>query len=84
MVVPETTTHDAVLAAVRKTKAAHLEIVQLFDVFRGGNVPQGQKSLAYAFTYRSGEKTLTDKEVGREHDKVIQALRETLSAAIRE
>jgi hypothetical protein len=31
-------------------------------VFRGKNVPSGQKSMAYSFTYRSAEKTLTDAE----------------------
>ena len=49
MLVPEATTHEAVLQMVRKTKPANLETVELFDVFRGKNVPEGQKSLAYAF-----------------------------------
>ena len=52
MLVPEATTHEAVLNVVRQTKPQNLEVVELFDVFRGKNVPEGQKSLAYAFTYR--------------------------------
>ncbi|MCU0770475.1 MAG: phenylalanine--tRNA ligase subunit beta [Verrucomicrobia bacterium] len=84
MLVPEATTHDDVLAVVRKTKPACLEAVELFDVFRGQNVPPGRKSLAYAFTYRSADKTLTDKEVGAEHDKLVQAFKEKLQAAVRE
>ncbi len=84
LLVPEATTHDDVLAVVRKTKPACLEMVELFDVFRGRNVPEGHKSLAYAFTYRSAEKTLTDKEVGGEHDKLVQAFKEKLKAAVRE
>jgi len=46
MLVPETTTHEAVLQVVKQTKPANLESVELFDVFRGKNVPEGQKSLA--------------------------------------
>ena len=57
MLVPEATTHDAVLAAVKQAKPANLERVELFDVFRGKNVPERQKSLAYAFTYRHAERT---------------------------
>ena len=83
MLVAETTTHEAVLQAVKQTKPANLEAVELFDVFRGQNVPAGQKSLAYAFTYRSVEKTLTDAEVNAAHDKVIEQFRQKLSAAIR-
>ena len=56
MLVPEATTHDAVLQIVKQAKPANLEAVELFDVFRGKNVPEGQKSMAYAFTYRSARK----------------------------
>jgi phenylalanyl-tRNA synthetase beta chain len=84
LVVPETTTHEAVLQVIRQTRAPHLENVELFDVFRGGNVPEGQKSLAYALTYRSPERTLTDAEVNAAHAKVVEALRTELKATIRE
>src|SRR5581483_4658520 len=39
MLVPDATTHDAVLSAVRQTKPLNLESVELFDVFRGKNIP---------------------------------------------
>jgi len=84
MLVPEATTHDAVLAAVKQAKPANLESVELFDVFRGKNVPEGQKSLAYAFTYRAADKTLTDNDVNTAHAKVVEALKQKLNAAIRE
>ena len=84
MIVPEATTHDAVLQMVKQTKPANLEAVELFDVFRGKNVPEGQKSLAYAFTYRSPEKTLTDAEVNTAHTKIVEAFKTQLKAAVRE
>jgi phenylalanyl-tRNA synthetase beta chain len=84
MLVPETTTHEAVLQTVRQTKPANLESVELFDVFRGKHVPEGQKSLAYAFTYRSLEKTLTDAEVNAAHTKIVEAFKTQLSASLRE
>ena len=83
MLVPEATTHDAVLAAVKQAKPANLEAVELFDVFRGKNVPAGQKSLAYAFTYRAADKTLTDTEVNAAHTKVVEAFKAQLQATVR-
>ena len=83
MLVAEATTHDAVLQAVKQAKAANLDAVELFDVFRGQGVPAGQKSLAYAFTYRSAEKTLTDGEVNGAHEKVVAQLQQQLSAVMR-
>jgi len=84
MIVPEATTHDAVLQVVKQTKPANLEAVELFDVFRGKHVPEGQKSLAYAFTYRAVDKTLTDAEVNAAHAKVVDAFKTQLTATVRE
>jgi phenylalanyl-tRNA synthetase beta chain len=84
MLVPETVTHESVLAAAKKAKPQNLESIDLFDVFRGKNIPEGQKSMAYAFTYRSAERTLTDAEVNSAHEQLVNALKHTLQAVVRE
>jgi len=84
LLVPETVTHQHVLNTVKQTKPANLETVDLFDVFRGKHVPEGQKSLAYAFTYRAADKTLTDPEVNAAHEKLVAAFKAQLQATVRE
>ncbi len=84
MLVPEATTHDAVLAAVKQAKPANLEGTELFDVFRGKGVPEGQKSMAYAFTYRAPDRTLTDADVNAAHEGLVAVLKEKLSGTLRE
>ena len=84
MIVPESTTHEAVLQAVKQAKPANLETIDLFDVFRGKNVAPGQKSMAYAFTYRNSERTLTDAEVNAAHSRVVDQLKQKLNATVRE
>lgn len=84
LLVGDAVTHEAVLAAVRQAKPANLESVELFDVFRGRNVPEGQKSLAYAFTYRAADRTLTDAEVNAADLRVREGLRSALAATIRD
>jgi len=83
MLVPETVAHEAVVQSVRQAKAANLESVELFDVFRGKGVPEGSKSVAYAFTYRHAEKTLTDAEVNAAHEKLTAHLLQQLKATTR-
>jgi phenylalanyl-tRNA synthetase beta chain len=83
MLVPEAVTHEAVLQTVKQSKAANLEAVELFDVFRGKGIPEGQKSLAYAFTYRAADKTLTDADVNAAHEKILGALKTQLNAELR-
>ena len=84
MLVPEATTHEAVLQVTRQAKPANLESVELFDVFRGKNVPPGQKSMAYAFIYRSPERTLTDAEASAAHEKLVLQFKQKLQATVRE
>ncbi len=61
-----------------------LENVELFDIYRGKQVKEGHKSIAYSLTYRNAEKTLTDGEVNRVHSRIIKALKEKLGAELRE
>ena len=84
MIVPEAVTHETVLSTVKQVKPANLEAVELFDVFRGKHIPAGQKSLAYAFTYRAADKTLTDGEVNSAHEKIVAAFKTQLAATFRE
>jgi len=83
MLVPESVTHEAVLHAVKQAKAGNLESVELFDIFRGQGIPEGQKSLAYAFTYRAADKTLTDADVNSAHEKVLNGLKTQLKVELR-
>jgi phenylalanyl-tRNA synthetase beta chain len=84
MLVPETVLFDAVQNVVKQTKPANLEKMELFDIFRGSNVPAGQKSVACAFTYRNTERTLTDAEVNAAHEKLVEQLKLALPATIRD
>ncbi len=61
-----------------------LESVKLFDVYRGKQVEEGKKSVAFTLTYRDMNKTLTDEEVAKVHDKVLEALEKKLNAVLRE
>lgn len=60
-----------------------LDKIEVFDIYTGKNIPEGSKSLALRFTYRSAEKTLTDDEVNKVHGAVVQAIVDATSAKIR-
>ncbi len=60
-----------------------LDKIEVFDIYTGKNIPEGSKSLALRFTYRSAEKTLTDDEVNKVHGAVVRAIVDATSAKIR-
>ncbi|KGF14990.1 phenylalanyl-tRNA synthetase subunit beta [Peptostreptococcus sp. MV1] len=60
-----------------------VEACRLFDVYKGDQIGQGYKSVAYSIVYRSLEKTLTDDDVVAVHDKILAQLKVRLGAELR-
>ncbi len=51
-----------------------LQRVEVFDEYKGQNVPEGQRSLAFNLVYQADDRTLTDKDVDPVHQKVRDTL----------
>ncbi len=83
VVVDETVAMEDIIRAAMKGKGPILESMTLFDVFRGDAVGAGKKSLAFHVRYQSLERTLTDDEVGAEHDRLAGELKRKVGAALR-
>jgi phenylalanyl-tRNA synthetase beta chain len=60
-----------------------LQKVELFDVYRGEQVPPGKKSLAYTLAYQAMDRTLTDEEVNRLQTRIQKKLEGRLGATLR-
>ena len=57
--------------------------IRLFDVYRGTQVPEGKKSLAYALRLQVADRTLTDEDTSAVIERVMHALRERFGAELR-
>ena len=60
-----------------------LKTIELFDIYKGDPVPEGNKSLAFKLIFQSPEKTLTDEVVNKYFNKIIQGLIDKYNAKIR-
>ena len=76
--LPVLTMEKAIKAAAGKI----LEKVELFDVYKGSQIADGKKSVAFNITMRASDRTLTDEEVGGAMNRILKALEE-LGAEIR-
>jgi phenylalanyl-tRNA synthetase beta chain len=83
VIVDEAIPADRVLAEIRAAGTPLLRQVRLFDLYRGESIPLGTKSLAYALTYQSEDRTLVDKEVDKIHKRIEDRLKHVLKAQIR-
>ena len=72
LVVDEAVPAARVAAALRSGAGDTLEELTLFDVYRGDQVGEGRKSLAYRLTFRA-DRTLTTDEVSGLRDEAVGA-----------
>ncbi len=72
-----------ILDFVKGLRINEVEEVLIFDLYKGANIPAGQKSIAARLRYRSAEKTLTDDEVNGLHQRVIDQLVKKLNITTR-
>jgi phenylalanyl-tRNA synthetase beta chain len=83
IVVDESSEAGAVAAVLREAGGALVEAVELFDLYRGGQLETGKKSLAFRVTYRDPEATLTDARVDDAHARVVEQARSRFAASLR-
>ncbi len=81
LVVDDKTSHRQLLDAMKGFPL--VEKVTLFDVYSGKQVPEGKKSLAYRISYQSAKDTLTDKEVDKIQQKILNKLSGKFGATLR-
>ena len=88
-------TRDIALVANKETVSGTLKEIILdagapllkeayvFDLYEGDKMEEGKKSIAFSLKYADPERTLTDEEVTKVHEKVLHALKEKAGAVLR-
>lgn len=80
---------DAQVAADKLTKAAKsadkvlITDARVFDLFQGGSLPEGKKSIAFSVTIQPRERTLTDQEIEALSAKVVAAVNKATGGELR-
>jgi phenylalanyl-tRNA synthetase beta chain len=81
LIVGEDIEAAALLTAIEQSQLVRGAAV--FDVYRGGQVPAGKKSIAIAVTYQAADHTLTDDEVAKAQRKIVERLKREFGAELR-
>lgn len=83
IVVDENIKAADIMNAIRAYPSELIEEVSIFDFYKGKNIPEGKKSLAFNIRYRSKDRTLTDEEVETLHNNLVKYLTEKTGGDIR-
>jgi phenylalanyl-tRNA synthetase beta chain len=81
--VDETVEVPDVVSAITKVSGPVLERVNLFDYYKGNNVPSGKKNLGFRLYFRAPDRTLTDKEVDNFIKRIAGDVMRKFSAELR-
>jgi phenylalanyl-tRNA synthetase beta chain len=60
-----------------------LKDLHVFDLYEGERMEPGKKSIAFSLKYFDPERTLTDEDVAKAHDKALKAVKEKTGAVLR-
>ena len=69
---------------ILKTGSPLIQKVELYDHFEGKKIQADKKSLTFALSFQSAERTLSDEEVSPLFEKIVQTLKSELGASLRE
>lgn len=83
-VVDEAMTVGEIEKVIKTAGGEILRDVKLFDVYRGPQVGEDKKSVAFTLTYRHDEKTLKDEDVTAAQNQILAALEENLGLTLRD
>ena len=83
LVVDEAVTAAQVEEVIRRAAGDLAEEVRLFDVFRGPQLGEGRKSLAFSLRLRAPDRTLTAQELEDVRRRVVECAAKSLGAELR-
>lgn len=67
-------THEAILNRIYDFKPKNLASVVLKSIYQGEKIAAGKKNMVYSLVYQAMDKTLTDEEVNKTHNKLREKL----------
>ncbi len=83
LVMPKTLKVGDVMREIRKEAGPALVNLDVFDVYQGDKLDQGQKSVAFRLIYQDKKDTLRDQVVSESIDKVLSHLKSKFQISVR-
>jgi phenylalanyl-tRNA synthetase beta chain len=83
-IVDDAVSYQAIRTTIQEALATEaLQGIEIFDVYRGKNIPAGKKSIALSLTFQLTSRTLTDEEVETAVTTIINRLATSQGAILR-
>ena len=75
IIVPDEITSMEITGCMKKAGNINLEKIEIIDLYRGEQIPQGHVSLTYRLIFRSSQRTLLEEEVNSLFSRIISDIK---------
>jgi len=83
ILIPQGTKMVEILNRINAAGGKLVRDIDLFDVYRGEEIPEGKENFAFHIIYQAENRTLSSKEIDKIHQRIIKALEENPSWEVR-
>ena len=83
LIVDEKVEADGIVKTILETDEKRIRSCRLFDLYRGKQVPEGKKSLAFSLFIMDDEKTLTDETGDKIFADILERVKKKHNARLR-
>ncbi len=73
---------NQLIGVIRSMGKDMIRQVDVFDLYRGGNIEKGKQSISFRITYQAGNRTLQNEEVNALHFSIVDSLSKQFSAKL--
>lgn len=82
-IIDDTVSCAEVTKCIKQSAGKHLESLKLFDIYKGAQIGDGKKSMAFNLLFVSNERTLNVEEIDGTVKKILNRLKENFDAELR-
>ncbi len=82
LILSETVRAEAIMKEIRRMAGALAARIEVFDYFKGGQIPKGKKSLSFRIFYQAKDRTLQNEDVNQLHFSIIDSLHKSFGAEL--
>ncbi len=83
VVVKDEVTAYQLMAEIKVQGGGLLKDIEIFDLYKGNQIQEGYKSIAFSLVFQAQDRTLTDAEINEIHGNIQKALADKFAASLR-
>lgn len=84
LIIDEDVAAGEIVSSIQEEGRPYLTKVEIFDVYRGKQIPAGKKSLAFHLHFQAMDRTLTEEEINLLMEKIFAVVNRNFQAKLRE